>query len=171
MNDDDYKDDSDYLDIVKENKKEYRDELISTIIKSVLSLVGIFLFCFLGYKATMFCIDKLKNSGMLSEDEVVEDTVNDDSTSTDDGSTTTPNKTNGKICEGVYSATIKGVVYDYALYDDNTYTFVVGNDVKTGEYKIEGDKLIVNPNGNKKTYTVDKSCNYIMVNNVKLNKK
>jgi hypothetical protein len=170
MNDDDFKDDSDYLDVVKENKKEYRNEIISTVIKSVLSLVAIVVICFLGYKATMFGINKLKNSGMLVEDDPVEqNVVNDDSNNTSDTSTT--KKTNGKICEGVYSATIKGVVYDWVLYDDNTYTIVIGDDVTTGEYKIEGTTLILNPHSNKKTYTIDSSCNYIMMGNSKLNKK
>ncbi len=183
MNNDDYKSDSDYIDVVAEEKKEVRDEIIKTVIKIVGSILIFALICFLGYKGVMLALNKVQESGFLEDDGTVntDDGVTPDDSSSSSGSSGSSddggvvgeedNPAVSEGCNGVFEGTKDGVEYVYILYDDGNFSSSIGDSAKVGTFTINDNQVTFDSEGNKETYRIDKKCTYLMVNNIKLIKK
>ena len=183
---DDYKSDNDYVDIIQEEKKEIRNEIIWTVAKVIISLVVIFLVCFFGYKGVVFCLEKLNENDVFNTDTSNNGYIPGDSGSggviDDSGSSsggrgsaedmpTADEPPSASKCNGVYGNTKDGVDYDFILYDDGNYSAAIGQATEVGTYAISGNIITFTSEGISETFNIDTNCKYIEMDGIKLNKK
>ena len=182
---DDYKSDNDYVDIIQEEKKEIKNEIIWTVAKLVISLVIIFLVCFFSYKGIKFSLEKLNETDVFNTDNSNNGYYPGDSGSggvVNDGGSSSGGRGNaedmpsadepsGSNCNGVYGNTKDGVDYDFILYDDGNYSAAIGQATEVGTYTISGGTVTFTSEGISESFNIDANCKYIEMDGIKLNKK
>ena len=179
MNNDDFKEESDYIDVLSENKKEVRNELIKNILRAFFSLLFIALICFGGYIGVKNLIPKVKDSKLFDNSTVVDpNTDTTDSGVVSDNDTST--QTDINKCMGTYSgfSNVNGVDYDYSfvLNEDNTFSALLNEETKTGNYSVTNNTVtFTTKDGDAFSYKTDSDCSYLIVEDISsgfiLNKK
>ncbi len=168
MNNNDFKEERDYIDVISDNKKEMRAELFKSILKAVLSLGFAALIGIGAYIGVKNLIPKIKDSKILETTPVVEDNteVTDSSTSSDTNTTvnTTINKCVGTY-EGVTAVGNKSYSYTYILNDDESFTSSINDNINYGSYSVNNNVITFNISEvGQYSYKTDNACSYIEVN-------
>ncbi len=162
----DFKTETDYIDVVSENKKEMRIEIAKTIFKTLVSIVFVGALAFGAYIGIKNLIPKIKDSKILSLDPVENGTSENGTTNQGTGNTA------ANQCFGTYQADN----YTYIINDDGTYSAMIGETPQTGTYTHTGDVFTfsyttIDGNSGSNSYDTDSNCSYIIVDGYKLIKK